>query len=66
MLKVRMMLFEWFLEPLGIYDGRTKKNANEPKFQNWENLEFFTSFRFSNCEAKCLNVGILGQEVPTF
>ena len=28
-----MMLFERFLEPLGIYDGRThtKKNANDPK-----------------------------------
>ena len=48
----------------------TQKNSettrNDPKFQNWGNPDFSTSFRFSNFEPKCSNLGILGQEVSTF
>ena len=45
---------------------RPKTNLqNDPNFQNWENLEFCTSFRFSNFQLKCLNLSILG-EVSTF
>ena len=39
---------------------------NDPKFENWENLVFSTSFCFSNFEPKYPNFGILGQKVLTF
>ena len=39
---------------------------NDPKFENWGNLKFSTSFRFSNLEPKYPNLGILGQKVLTF
>ena len=49
-----------------------KSNRNDPqklrsdvkraKISELKNLEFFTSFRFSNFEPKCPNLGILDQE----
>ena len=48
----------------------TQKNSettwNDPKFENWENLQFSTSFWFPNFEPKYPNLGILGQKVLTF
>ena len=45
---------------------KSKTTRNDPKFQNWGNLEFSTTFRFSNFEPKCQNFGVLGQKVLTF
>ena len=61
--------------------AKTKRNQSKPaettpkncetiridsKLQKWGNLEFSASFRFSNIESKCLNLGILGQKILTF
>ena len=43
-----------------------KTTRNDTKFQNWGNLEFSTSFPFSNFEPKYPNLRILGQKVLTF
>ena len=47
----------------------TQKNCettrSDPNLQNWGNLEFFASFRFSNIKPKCLNCGILDQKILT-
>ena len=43
-----------------------KKLRNDPKYQNWGNLEFPTSFRYLNFEPKYRNLGILDQKVLTF
>ena len=45
---------------------RCKTTRNDPKFQNWENMDSFSSFRFSNIDSKFPNLGILGQKVSTF
>ena len=51
-------------------DRKKKKKCettqNDANFKNWGNLEFSTSFGFSNFEPKCPNLGILGKEVSTF
>ena len=39
---------------------------NDTKVQNWGNLEFSTSFYFSNFEPICPNLSILDQKVSTF
>ena len=39
---------------------------NDPKIQSWGNLEFSTSFCFSNFEPKCPNLGILSQKELIF
>ena len=39
---------------------------NNTQFQICGNLEFSTSFCFSNFDPKCPNLGILGQEVSNF
>ena len=45
---------------------RSETTQNDANFKNWGNLEFSTSFGFSNFEPKCPNLGILGKEVSTF
>ena len=45
---------------------RAETRQNDPKFWNLGNLQFFTSFRFSNFLPKCLNLGLLAQKVLTF
>ena len=45
---------------------RCKTTRNDPKFQNWENMDSFSSFCFSNIDSKFPNLGILGQKVSTF
>ena len=35
---------------------------NDSKFQNWENLEFSSSIRFSNFKPKCPNLAVLFQK----
>ena len=44
-----------------------KKNCettwNNPMLQKWGNLEFSTSFHFSNFESKCPNLGIFGEAI---
>ena len=44
-----------------------KKNCettwNNPMLQKWGNLEFSTSFHFSNFESKCPNLGIFGEVI---
>ena len=45
---------------------KSETSQNDANFKNWGNLEFSTSFGFSNFESKYPNVGILGKEVSTF
>ena len=42
-----------------------KQLRNNPTFQNWGNLEFCASFRFSNFDSKCQNLSILDKKVVT-
>ena len=42
-----------------------KQPETTGKFKNLGNLQFSTSFRFSNFEPKCPNLGILGQEISS-
>ena len=53
-------------KPAETTQNNCKTTQNDPKFQNWENLEFSASFRFSNFVPKCPNLGILGKEVSDF
>ena len=45
---------------------KCKTTRNNPKFQNWINLDLSTSFYFSNFRPKSPNLGILGRKVLTF
>ena len=42
---------------------KLQNDRSDPKFQNWGNLKFSTSFRSANFEPKCPNLGILGRKV---
>ena len=53
-------------KPAGMTPKNCETTENDPQLQNWENLEFCMSFRFSNFEAKCANLGILGQKALAF
>ena len=43
-----------------------KKMQSDPLFQNWGNVEFSASFRFSNFKPKCSNLGIMDRKASTF